>query len=104
MCAQRLQLRAEQEDLAAPAVIKRLFADAVAAQVKHMLVAVPQCKREHAIEFLHGWGNAPSFEGCEHYFCIGMAAEIRRAWAGNELRLQPFGVVDLAVVGDDVAS
>ena len=104
MRSQRLQLRAKQKDIAAPAEIKRLFAHAVAAQEKYTLLPVPQSKGEHAVKLLHCCGDAPDIERSQHDFSIGMAAEVRRSSAGDEFCFQPFGVINFAVVRDYIAA
>lgn len=48
MCFQRLEFGAEQEGVALPAVIQRLFAHPVARQRQHPVAAIPQGDGEHA--------------------------------------------------------
>ena len=74
MSLEGLKFRAEQEGIALPAVIERLFAQAVAGQREAAFGPIPDREREHANRALESGGDAPGFKASQQGFGIGMAA------------------------------
>ena len=99
---QRLQFRGEHERPARPTVIERLLADAVAREMKTSALAVPQGKREHAIEAPQRRFDPPLVNRRQENFGIRVAPE-RMAHA-LEVTPQLLKVVELTVVGCDEAA
>ena len=98
---QRLELRAEQKGVADPAVIQRLFAEAVACEMQHALDTIPQCEREHAVEALQCAFDAPAFERRQHDFGVRVPAP--REPVFGQLLAQALEIVDFSVERDHIA-
>ena len=73
MRAKGFQLRAEQQRLAEPAIVQRLFARPVAHEVQGVLRPVPQREGEHAVEPLQRGLDGPLGNGREQHFGVGAA-------------------------------
>ena len=101
--AQGLELGAEQEGVALPAVVQRLLAGAVAGQGQGARAAVPQGQGEHAHAGLQGALDAPGGDAGQQGFGVGVAAPGRRLAGGLQFAPQIQVVVDLAVVGQQPA-
>jgi hypothetical protein len=102
VAAQRLELRAEHDRVAAHAVVQRLLADAIAREQQLFLADVPYGEREHPDRLTQRLLDTPRFESGEQDFGVGRAAK------GRADVMQPISqltkVVDLAVERDDVAA
>src|ERR1051325_1869390 len=102
MRAQRLQLRAEQEHVARPAVIEGFLAETVPHQVHYPIPAIPEREREHADESLYRVLDPELLKGCEHHFRVGVAA---KPMAERLQVLAQLGeVIDLPIEADLVAT
>src|SRR5260370_37252301 len=96
---QRLQLGAEQDGSVEAAIIKRLFANAVAQQPKRAGTTIPPGQREHTKEALRRCDDTPSLECFEDHLAVGVAAPPDSP--SLELRPHLLGIVDFAMVGKD---
>ena len=102
MLLERFKFRAEKQRLARPSVIQGLFAGAISRQVQHLFFAVPQTKREHAIEFLERSLDAPAGNRREHDLGVGVATKCFAELL--QLLPQSFEIVNFAVERHDVAA
>lgn len=80
------QFRAEQQHLALPTVVERLFAQAVAGQVKHLVMAIPEGKGKHTDEFLQGFADPEGFHRREQRLGVGVTAPAGRFRRHRERR------------------
>lgn len=101
MLPQRGQFRAEEKGAVVQTVDERLHAKAVAAEREDVLGTVPNRKREHAHESLHGVLDAPRLEGSEQH--LGVRVAVEGEAARGQLLPERLEVVDLSVVDDHVA-
>ena len=102
MRAERLEFGAEEERRSGPAVIERLFSEAVAGEREAAFLPVPEGEGEHADAALDRRGEPPRFDGGEDHFGVRAAAEpVSRA---GKLGAQLGEVIDLTVENDDVAT
>src|SRR5207245_8673510 len=98
VCAQRLELRAEQQHVARPPVIQWFLAQAISDQMQAVLQTVDEGKREHPSEALRGTYNTLVLDGCKHH--LGVRLTPKAGPSRFELCPQLAEVVDLAVEDD----
>ncbi len=95
-------LGCEQERVARPGVVERFLSEPVACEQQAAFEGIPYGKREHSVRALQGTLEAPVFDGCKQDLGVGLASE-----PGTRCRqfvAQCREVVDLTIVGDDVAT
>jgi len=102
MLAKRLELGAEQKDVASPSVVQRLLAQAITDEMEPVVPSIEECEGKHPSEMLSSLDYTIPLDYRKHYFGVRLAAE------ANALRLQLRSqfkkVVNLAVEDDDVAT
>src|SRR6185437_1865030 len=99
MCAQRLELRAEEQRRSAPPVVERLLSHAIARQMQLRANCIPQSEGEHARELLKARRDPPRLERGQHYLGVGAASKGRAT--RQQIAPNIAIVVDLAVENDD---
>ncbi len=102
VCHQRLEFGAEQQHAAAPAPVQRLDAEPIANQPQRRLGTIPQRDGEHADEPRHR-ALRPKFPECRQHH-LGIRAAAKPVAKPREFVAQLGEIIDLAVVGDDIAS
>ena len=103
MWLERLQLRAkEQRAIRHPAIIQRLLAQTIAAQMQQLLIAIPHGKGEHAVETLRRRLHAPLAESGQHD--LRVAVTTKRMTGCLKLGAQIAEVIHLAIENDDESS
>ena len=108
MHPQGLQFGTKHEDRAAtlplPAVIQRLFADAVARQGQGGSLPVPYRHGEHADGAHQRFADAPGIEACQQGFSIRMTAPCRRQATFFQLLAQQQMVIYFTIESDDITA
>lgn len=93
-----LDLGGEDEVAVTLCVVKGLLTETVAGQPEPTFKSVPSGQGEHPVESSKSRLEAPSIERLDDDFSVARTAKFASIF--TEIGEKPFGVVDLAVVGD----